>query len=144
MAFCRRWLLLLLVLALGGGFSFAAGSKKEERAYAAAVGTFNYGDYERAAAELKQFVEKYPASAHVPEAVLLQGQAEFKLGKFADAISLLTDVGNLARAEAIADEYVFWTGAAQLQGRDYADAAQTFIGLTQTFPKSRLRLRRSR
>jgi len=128
-----------MVLALGGELSFAAGSKKEERAYAAAMGAFQDGLWNRAETELAQFVEKYPASSHVPEAVLLLAQAEFKQGKLADAIARLK--AGQAVAGAQADEYAYWIGAAQLQGGDLATAAQTFISLTQDFLKSRLRLR---
>lgn len=139
MVFCRQWLLILTVLALGCGLSFAAGSKKEERAYAVAVGAFQDGMWERAATEFAQFVEKYPASSRVAGAVLLRAQAEFKQGKLTDAIALLKS-GQAAAGDQ-ADEYVYWTGAAQLQGRDFSTAAATFVSLTQTFPKSRLRLR---
>ena len=139
MVFCRRWLLILTVLALGCGLSFAAGSKQEERAYAAAVGAFQDGMWSRAETEFAQFVEQYPLSSHVAEAVLLRAQAEFKQGKLADAIARLKS--GQAAAGNQADEYVYWTGAAQLQGGDFSTAAQTFISLAQTFPKSRLRLR---
>src|SRR5882757_1237792 len=139
MAFCRRWLLILFVLVLGGGPLLAAGSKKEERAYAAAVGAFQDGLWSRAETELAQFVEKYPESTHVAEAVLLRAQAEFKQGKLADAIARLK--AGQVTAGAQADEYAYWLGAAQLQGGDFATAAQTFISLTQDFLKSRLRLR---
>src|SRR5258706_14203870 len=139
MAFCRRWLLILFVLVLGGGPLLAAGSKKEDRAYAAAVGAFQDGLWSRAETELAQFVEKYPASTHVPEAVLLRAQAEFKQGKLAEAIARLK--AGQATAGAQADEYAYWLGAAQLQGGDFATAAQTFISLTQVVLKSRVRLR---
>ena len=139
MVFCRRWLLILTVLALGCGLTFAAGSKKEERDYAAAVGAFQDGMWSRAETGFAQFVEQYPLSSHVAEAVLLRAQAEFKQGKLADAIARLK--AGQATAGDQADEYVYWTGAAQLQGGDFSTAAQTFISLAQTFSKSRLRLR---
>ena len=139
MVFCRRWLLILTVLVLGGGLSFAAGSKKEERAYAAAVSAFNDGLNERAETAFAQFMANYPDSSHVPEAVLLRAQAEFKQGKLAEAIARL-ESGQAAAGEQ-ADEYVYWIGAAQLRGGDFSTAAETFLSLPQNFPKSRLRLR---
>lgn len=130
-----------MVLDLGCGLSFAAGSKKEERAYAAAAGAFQDGMWSRAETEFAQFVEKYPASSHVAEAVLLRAQAEFKQGKFAEAIALLTDTNNLAQAGTLADEYLYWTGESQFQGANYPGAAETWIALAQKFPESPLRLR---
>lgn len=130
-----------MVLALGGGLGFAAGSKKEERAYAAAVGAFNDGMNDRAAAAFAQFVEDYPASSHVAEAVLLRARAEFNQGKRAEAIARLADTNHLAKAGALADEYFYWTGEAQFQGANYSDAAKTWLALAQKFPESRLRLR---
>jgi TolA-binding protein len=141
MAFCRKWFLILTVLVLGSGVSLAAGSKKEERAYAAAVGAFQDGMWNRAETAFAQFVENYPASSHVAEAVLLQAQAEFKQGKLAAAIARLTDTNNLAKAGSLAGEYFYRTGEAQFQGEYYSDAAKTWIALAQKFPESRLRLR---
>lgn len=139
MPFLRRWLFILLVLALGGESGFAAGGKKEERAYAAAVAAFQDGLWSRAESEFAQFAENYPESIHLSEAALLRAQSEFKQGKLAAAIARLQ--GGQAAAGGLADEYVYWIGAAQLQDRNYSTAAETFIALTQTFPKSRLRLR---
>src|SRR5258705_8308367 len=89
MAFCRQWLLILSLLVLGGGPVFAAASR-EDRAYAAAVAALNDGIYDRAEAEFAQFVQSYPQSSHVAEAVLLQGQAQFKQGKYTEVIALLS------------------------------------------------------
>ena len=88
MAFRRRWLLILFALVLGGGQLFAA-SAKEQRAYAAAVAAFQDEMWSRAETEFAQFIQKYPKSTNAPEAVLLQAQAEFKQGKFTNAIALL-------------------------------------------------------
>ena len=74
-------------------------------------------------------------------ALLLEAQAQFKQGKFTSAIALLTDASHLAKAGALADQYAYWTGEAQFQNGDFADAAETWIGLAQKFPKSPSRLR---
>src|SRR5882757_9349253 len=139
MSFSRRWPLILLLLLLGCELSFAAGSKREERAYAAAVGAFQEGMWSRAETEFAQFVDRYPESSHVAEAKLLWAQAEFKGEKYAQAIARL-QAGRSAAAD-LADEYVYWIGAAQLQSRDFVTAAGTFISLTQNYPKSKLRLK---
>ena len=80
-------------------------------------------------------------STNAPMALLLEAQAQFKQGKFTSAIALLTDASHLAKAGALADQYAYWTGEAQFQNGDFANAAETWIGLAQKFPKSPSRLR---
>jgi TolA-binding protein len=138
MAFRWQWLLILLALSMGGERSFAAGTR-EERAYAAAVTAFQDGMWSRAEAEFAQFVQKYPKSDRMAEAVLLQAEAEFKQGKLPQAIALLT--ARKAEAGNLADQYVYWTGEAQFQNGDFSAAAETFVSLTRDFPESSLRLR---
>ena len=136
--FFRRTVLILFALILGGGPLFAA--SREERAYAAAAAAFQDGMYDRAESAFAQFVEKYPKSERVAEAILLQAQAELKLGDTTDAAALLTHPDYLAKAGPLVDEYVYWTGEAQFQSGNYPAAAETWIGLAQKFPESRRRL----
>jgi TolA-binding protein len=138
MAFRWRWLLVLGALILSGGQLVAAGTK-EQRAYAAAVNAFQDEMWSRAETEFAQFVQKYPKSTNAPKAVLLQAQAQFKQGKLAQAITLLSV--RQAGAGLLADQYVYWIGGAQFQNRDPAAAAETFISLARDFPESSLRLR---
>jgi len=139
MAFRCRWLLILFALILSGG-PLSAASTKEQRAYAAAAAAFQDEMWDRAETGFAQFRQKYSKSADVPEAVLLQAQAEFKQGKLAQAIALLADTNHLAKAGTLADQYVYWIGEAQFQSVDLAAAAETFISLTRDFPRSSLRL----
>jgi TolA-binding protein len=132
-------LLILFLLVMGSGPLLAAGSKKEEHAYAAAVGAFQDGLWSPAETELAQFVEKYPDSSHLSEAVLLQAEAEIKLGKLTDAIARLK-AGQAAAGDR-ADEYIYWIGAAQLASGDFSLAAETLLSLAQNNLTSRLRLR---
>ena len=140
MVFLRRWLLVLFALILSGGQLLAA-SKREQSAYAAAVHAFQYEMWSQAERDFTNFVAKYPASTNVPEAVLLQAQAEFKQGKLTGAIALLADANHLAKAGTLADQYVYWIGEAQFQNGDFTNAAETFASLPQKFPESPLRLR---
>ena len=138
MAFRWQWLLILLVLSPGGERSFAA-STREDRAYAAAMSAFQDGMWSRAETEFAQFIQKYPKSDRMAEAVLLQAEAEFKQGKLPETIALLT--ARKAGAGDLADQYVYWIGEAQFQSGDLPAAAETFIALTRDFPESSLRLR---
>jgi TolA-binding protein len=138
MAFRWQWLLILLALSTGGERSFAA-SAREDRAYAAAATAFQDGMWNRAETEFAQFVQKYPKSDRLAEAVLMQAEAEFKQGKLPQAIALLK--ARKAEAGNLADQYVYWIGEAQFQNGDFSAAAETFVLLTRDFPESSLRLR---
>jgi TolA-binding protein len=138
MAFLRQWFFIAFALLLGSGQVFAA-SGREARAYAAALGAFNDGMYPRAETEFAQFVQKYPQSDRVAEAVLLQAEAEFKQEKYPPAIALLQ--ARKAAAGKLADQYVYWIGEAQFQNGDFTTAAETYVSLTRDFPESSLRLR---
>ena len=140
-AFLRKSFLILFALVLGGGHIFAASSAKERRDFEAAKGAFNDRMYPRAEAEFDQFQKGYPDSTNAPMAVLLEAQAEFKQGEFANAIALLKDTDNLAKAGTLADQYAYWTGEAQFTSGDFSPAANTFVSLSQHFPQSPLRLR---
>jgi TolA-binding protein len=138
MVFLCRWFLIFSALVLSGTPIFAA-SAREDRTYAAAASAFQDAMWSRAETEFAQFVAKYPKSTNATEAVLLQAQAEFKQGKFAEAIILLST--RKAEAGKFADQYDYWIGESQFQNGDFSTAAETFISLVQDFPESPLRLR---
>ena len=141
MTFRWRWPLILFALVLSDGSLSAASTRAEQRAYAVAVTDFRHEMWGRAETEFGQFAGKYKESTNAPMALLLEAQAQFKQGKFTSAIALLTDASHLAKAGALADQYAYWTGEAQFQNGDFANAAETWIGLAQKFPKSPSRLR---
>jgi len=132
-----RWWMMVFALALSGEQTFAA-SAREDRAYAAAASAFQDGMWSRAEVEFAEFAEKYPKSERVAEAVLMQGEADIKQGKFLPAIELLT--ARETQAGKLADQYVYWLGQAQFQNGDYAAAAATFSGLERDFSDSSRRL----
>jgi len=130
MAFLRQSLLILFALALGGGPLFAS----EAHDFALAATAFKTGMWSRAEVEFAQFVEKHPDSARIPEAILLQAQADFQQGKLLDALALLQ--AHEASAGLLADQYVYWNGLVQLQSSNYSAAAESFGRLARTFPQS--------
>ncbi len=116
-----------------------AADSREQRNYAAAVSTFQNEMWSRAEAQFAQFIKRFPDSTNVPQARLLQAQADFKQQAFTNTISLLTT--NLSVAGGLADQYVYWIGEAQFQGGDISKAAATFDSLVKKYPDSPLRLR---
>jgi TolA-binding protein len=138
MAFRWQWLLILALWWPAGGRSLAA-TAREDRAYAAAISAFQDKLWSRAETAFEKFIQKYPDSTRVADAVLLQARAQFNQGKLTNAIALLA--ARKAGAGVLADEYVYWIGQAQSQSGNLPAAAATFISLARDFPASPLRLR---
>jgi TolA-binding protein len=115
-----------------------AANSREERAYAAAAAAFHDAMWNRAETEFAAFVDKYPESARVPMAVLLQAQSVFKQGRFSDTRTLLA--AHQVQATNLADQYINWTGEAQFAESNFLAAAGTFTMLANDFPNSSLRL----
>ena len=130
MAFFRRCLFIWFALVLSGGSVFAS----ESHDFAVAAAAFKDGMWSRAEVEFAEFIEKHPDSGRVPEAALLQAQADFKQGKLSEVLALLE--ARVGSAGMLADQYVYWVGLAQFQKGDYSGAAESFASLTRTFPKS--------
>ncbi len=137
MAFCRRWLLIFSTFVLGGG-SLSAGGVREDRAFATATTMFQDENWSQAETELADFIQRFPKSAQVPPARLLEAQAQFKQGKFAAAGALLA--AGAADAGSLADRYAYWLGEVQFAQQDFARAAETLVALARNFPGSPLAL----
>ena len=120
-----------------GGQIFAATSR-EDRAYTSATAAFQDGLWSRAESEFSQFVQRFPKSERVAEAVLFQAQADFRQEKFPAAIGLLS--APRVKPGEFADHYAYWLGEAQFAKGDFTNAAATFVSLGKKFPDSPLRL----
>ena len=106
----------------------------EKRAFDAAARAFTDGVYDVAEKEFAQFVQQYPQSARLSEAILYQGQAMLKQNKLADGVRLLTN--NVAQAGPLADQYRYFEAEAYLQNSNYRAAADTFALLAKEFTNS--------
>src|SRR6516225_3085961 len=137
MVLVRCWFVIIFLLG-PGVVSLSAASSREVRAYSAAASAFQDGMWGRAEVEFAEFVDKYPKSERVPEAILMQAEADIKQEKFLQAIELLNT--HETQAGRLADQYVFWLGEAQFQNEDYAAAAATFSRLVRDFVPSDRRL----
>jgi TolA-binding protein len=132
----RFWPLLLTMFAL----MLSAGRvlASEQHDFDAAAAAFQDSLWNRAETQFAEFIKKHPDSARVPEAALMQAQAEFNQGKLMDAIALLQ--GRESSAGSMADQYSYWIGQAQFTNGDYAGAASTFAQLSNNYPGSQWRL----
>src|SRR5690348_5356820 len=86
--FFRRWS-LWLVLLLAGAIALQAATP-EDRTYNLAAESFALTAYAKAERELGQFVQIFPESPKVTEAILLQAQARIALSNYTGALELLS------------------------------------------------------
>ena len=124
------WLWLLL---LGGGQLFAA-SSAEKRDFKVAADAFRLSSWAYAETHFDQFIQKYPGSDLIGEAVLFQAESRFHLRHYDSAIALLST--HQAKAGWWQDQYAYWIGEAQLAGGKFAEAAESFARLAEKFPVS--------
>ena len=90
-----RWLLFFCLLALVIGAGNLRAATAEEDAFSIAVDKFNtFPDL--AEKDFVNFVQKYPNSIHIPEAILFQARAMLDSHQAEAAINLL--LANQARA----------------------------------------------
>jgi TolA-binding protein len=122
----------LLALVFSAGPVLAAPSP-EDRAFAVAMDEFHTspGLSEKKFAD---FVQKYPSSVRVPEAILYQAQARLLSGEAAGAMDLLAT--NQNRADKLAPQYLYWLGRARFQNQDYVGAADIYDDMLRKFPDS--------
>lgn len=106
----------------------------EVAAFNAALRAFHGSAFDFAQRELADFVRKFPQSAKVPEAILLQAQAALKLGNGKPAAALLAT--NLATAGVFTEQYLYWLGKVCLQTSNYLAAANSFGRVVKDFADS--------
>lgn len=129
----RRQRILWLGLLLVGGSVFAS-STAEKRDFKMAEDAFKLNSWSYAETHFDQFVQKFPESDRLGEAILLQAESRFHLRQYERASALLS--AHQDKAGALADLYLYWIGAAQLGGGKLTEAADSFASLAQKFPAS--------
>src|SRR5947207_3375863 len=134
----RMAFMVLLLLSLQTGLSQET---VESRAFRAAVESFEMKAYERAQREFRQFVETFPQSALLPEAVLLQARSALNQTNLAGGIALLK--ASATKAGPLADQYQYRLANAYLQSSNYLEAAQSFLFITRELTNSPLLLEAS-
>ena len=130
--------ILLVVLCLAAIPRAWSASGAETQAFTAAERVYLDADYKNAEADFGDFIQKFPSSARIPEAVLYQAQARIKLGDYNVALSLLS--AYQSRAGALADWYLLCQGESFLAQGDFAEAEVRFSRLMREFPASHLHL----
>ena len=129
----KQWFLILW-LALSGAAPLPGQDAAEVRMFSAAMRRFNDGLYEQAENEFAQFLQKFPETAQVADAVLYQARAALKQQKIAAAAALLA--AQLPKAGLLTDQYRYWLAEAQLQSSNYLAAAESFALLAREHTNS--------
>lgn len=128
-------LCLTLLLALAAAvprFGFATSA--ENGMFTSATRALRTQLYEQAERDFAQFIQQFPESPRLPEAILAMAEARFKQGNYTGALDLLTTRQN--QAGKWADELLFWIGECYVQKNDLTKAAQTFAQLAKEYPYS--------
>jgi TolA-binding protein len=133
----RLWLWTAMVFVTSATGLFAA-LPGEEKEFGQAKESFNTTLYKRAEGDFADFAKKFPASPHLPEAILLQARSRLEQSNYAGAIELLAASEGVVGAQK--DEFVYWQGETRLrEGKN--DLASALFGRVMTeFPASGRRL----
>lgn len=125
------------ILALAAALTlsnFAAAQTPETRAYEAAVRAFEDGVFDLAEKDFAGFIQSYPSSLRIPEAVLYRARSALRQQQTKVATDLLNT--NAARAGQLADQYQYWLAEAHRQSTNFQAAAEGFAKLIRDFPTS--------
>lgn len=131
------WLAVLAGLWFGGPagpVAARAATGPESRAYTNALKSFQGQVWDLADKDFGLFTEKFPESAWLGEAILLQAQARIQARRATAAAELLR--ANAAQAGRLADEYCFWLGEALLAATNLPAAVAEFERLGRDFADS--------
>jgi TolA-binding protein len=127
-------LLRVLILLIGFCAITASAQTPETRAYDAAENAFRDRIPELADKYFREFIQAYPNSPRVPEAILYRARAALLRRDIAAATALLTT--NAARATQLQDQYRYWLAETHREATNYTAAADTFASLVRDFPAS--------
>ncbi len=128
-----KWALAVLALIFSAHLLIAASPTEEDRAFAVAQDELqSFPDV--AERNFANFIQKYPYSVRLPEAILDQARARISSGQPGNAIELLRT--NQYRAAKLEPDYLYWLGTAQFQVGASAAAAVTFDEVVQKYKES--------
>src|SRR6266404_3337988 len=125
---------LVLVLAAAG--RVLATGQAEKSAFNSASNAFGTAVWDRAEKQFAEFVQKFPTSPLVPEAILFEAQARYEQTNYAGTIELLS--ASQKAAGQLADQYLNWLAKARFQSGAYRAAAEDFARIIREFPDSPL------
>jgi len=106
------------------------------RAFESAYGLFKAGNHDNAAKAFQEFLEKYPASAHVPNAGYWLGNALFALKDYKGALDAYQGVLKAYPSMPRAAEMMLSIAGCQQELKQDAAAQKTLRQLVAKYPRS--------
>lgn len=91
------------------------------------------GQYADAVVVLKNFLQKFPADARKPEALLWLGEAHFRAGEFDDAVIVYNQALTATQDPAVLQDALYGLGWAHFRAQEFADAERVFTRLTTEY-----------
>lgn len=108
----------------------------ENRAIEAAYSLFKAANYANAAKALQEFIKKYPASVHIPNAAYWLGETQFALKDYKGALVTYRALLKASPDTARAPDVLFGIAVSQQELKAVTQAAATLKQLVSKYPDS--------
>ncbi|EEF60164.1 tetratricopeptide repeat protein [Pedosphaera parvula] len=128
------WGFLALIQFLFATVNCSAAATPESHAFEVAADFFKSHNWEKAEEKLADFAKKYPTSEFFADAVLLQGESRYALGRDSGVVELLST--EMPHAGKLADQYLYWTAVASYRSANYKNAADSFSRIVTVYTNS--------
>jgi len=128
-----RFFLVLFVLA-NSATTAGTATTAEKRDFSTAMRWYQGGWWEKADEALGNFINRYPNSDLVPEAIIRRAQAKLKKGDFEGAYNLL--ITNANALTPVQEQFFLTLGEAAWAKGDFITASKAFKEVWERFPGS--------
>lgn len=108
----------------------------EKRAHDQAMATLRSGDFEKAAAALGAFVQRFPSSGYLESARFWLGNALYGLKNYKDAIAVFRNLVSTAPTHPRTPEALLAVANCQIEMKDVRAARKTIDELMKAYPGS--------
>ncbi len=116
--------------------SYTNTAEAERSTLRIALYRYEQGKHEAALREIQEFIDQYPKSGLVPNALFILAAVESALGLVEDAEIRMLELADTHREHQVASRALFWVGNSRLGRQDYDGASQIFSDLSHRFPES--------
>ncbi len=135
----RRFQSALCLLALWAPFCGAEAADRADDDYAVALWLYATQRYDLAADEFADFAKHYPSHPKAEEALLMQGRALVKLGKFEEASAVLKRLYDKPARADLLPEILFELARAEENSGNRTRALKLYADFSKQFPQHHLK-----
>ena len=104
--------------------------------FMAALSYFQSADFPTSYEFCEKFMQSFPSHPNMPDMQFLQGRILFKLGLYADAISVFDIFINRYPDSPFCSSVLFWKGESYYQLGDFAQALSIFNKIKEAWPNT--------